>query len=67
MSEITVNESQLKELIKVAILELITEEKEVLSSLLSEVLEDLAMEKAIQEGESTDLVSREAIFKALDR
>jgi hypothetical protein len=30
-------------------------------------IEDIALEKAIKEGENTESVSREAIFKILDR
>ena len=67
MPEISLTENKLKELIKTAIVELIQEEKEVFSDLLAEVIEDIALEKAIKEGESTDPVSREAIFKILER
>jgi len=67
MTEISLNENKLKELIKTAIVELIQEQKEVFSDLLAEVIEDIALEKAIKEGESTDPVSREAIFKILER
>ncbi|MBD1905452.1 MULTISPECIES: hypothetical protein [Cyanophyceae] len=67
MTEISLTENKLKELIKTAIVELIQEQKEVFSDLLAEVIEDIALEKAIKEGESTDPVSREAIFKILER
>ncbi len=67
MTEISLDENKLKELIKTAIVELIQEQKEVFSDLLAEVIEDIALEKAIKEGESTDPVSREAIFKILER
>ncbi|HAZ46654.1 MAG TPA: hypothetical protein DDW76_13845 [Cyanobacteria bacterium UBA11369] len=67
MAEITIDESKLKELLKTAIVELLQERKEVVYDLLAEILEDIALEKAIEEGENTDLVSREAIFKILGR
>ena len=67
MTEISLDNNKLKELIKTAIVELIQEQKEVFSDLLAEVIEDIALEKAIKEGESTDPVSREAIFKILER
>ncbi len=66
MTEISLNENKLKELIKTAIVELIQEQKEVFSDLLAEVIEDIALEKAIKEGENTEPVSREAIFKILE-
>lgn len=67
MAEITIDESKLKELLKTAIVELLQERKEVVYDLLAEILEDIALEKAIEEGENTDSVSREAIFNILGR
>ncbi|MCL1469896.1 hypothetical protein [Argonema antarcticum] len=67
MTKITLDETKLKELIKTAIFELVQEEKEVFSELLAEVLEDIGMENAIKEGENTEIVSREEIFKILNR
>lgn len=66
MTEITLEESKLKELLKSAIIELIQEQKEVFSDLLAEVIEEIAFSKAIKEGENTRPVSREAIFKILE-
>ena len=66
MTEITLDESKLKEILKSAIIELIQEQKEVFSDLFAEVIEDIALEKAIKEGENTEPVSREAIFKILE-
>ncbi|NMG10387.1 MULTISPECIES: hypothetical protein [Brasilonema] len=67
MAEISLDENKLKELLKTAILEVIQERKEVFSDLFAEIIEDIALEKAIKEGENTESVSREAIFKILDR
>lgn len=67
MSEINLDEIKIKELLKAAILELLQEKKEVFSDLLTEIIEDVALERAIQEGENTETVSRENIFKLLDR
>lgn len=36
------------------------------SDLLTQIMEDIALERAIKEGENTEAVSREAIFKVLD-
>lgn len=65
MTEINLDEIKLKELLKAAIVEVLQEQKEVFSDLLAEIIEDIALEKAIKEGEKTELVSREAIFKIL--
>lgn len=66
MSEITLNSDQLKEILKSAIVELLRENREEVSDFLAEIIEDVAMERAIAEGETTELVSREAIFQLLE-
>ncbi|MCL1470051.1 hypothetical protein [Argonema antarcticum] len=66
MTEITLDETKLKELLKTAIFELVQEEKKLFSQLFAEVLEDIGMENAIKEGENTEIVSREEIFKILN-
>ncbi|CAD0227404.1 hypothetical protein [Planktothrix agardhii] len=67
MTEITLDETKLKELLKTAIFELVQEEKELFSELFAEVIQDIGMENAIKEGENTEVVSREEIFKILHR
>lgn len=66
MSEITLNPEQLKEILKSAIVELLRENREEVSDLLAEIIEDVAMERAIAEGATTELVSRESIFQLLE-
>ena len=67
MSEITLNQEQLKEIFKNAIVELLSENREEVSDFLSEIIEDIAMERAIAEGEDTELVSRDSIFQILEK
>ncbi|MBE9050527.1 hypothetical protein IQ243_08905 [Nostocales cyanobacterium LEGE 11386] len=66
MSEIILNPEQLKEILKSAIVELIRDNREEVSEFLTEIIEDIAMERAIAEGETTDLVSRDSIFQLLE-
>jgi hypothetical protein len=66
MSEITLTPDRLKEIFKSAIVELLQENREEVIELLTEVIEDVAMEQAIAEGETTELVSRESIFQLLE-
>ncbi|WP_293139735.1 hypothetical protein [Okeania sp. SIO3I5] len=47
MAEITIDETKLKELLKVAIIELLEEQKEEFSEILAETLEDILIKKAI--------------------
>ena len=67
MSETTLDTNQLKELLKTAIVEILQEQKEVFTDIIVEAMEDIALVKAIEEGESTENVSREAIFKILSQ
>lgn len=65
MTELNLDEDKIKQPFKIALTEVIQEQKEVFSDLLAEIIEDIALEKAIKEGEDTETVSREAIFKIL--
>ncbi len=47
MSEITLNPAQLKEVLKSALVELLRENWEEVSNFLAEIIEDVAMERAI--------------------
>jgi hypothetical protein len=62
-----IESEQLKEIFKSAIVEILHENRSELSALLVEIIEDVAMEKAIAEGVNTELVSRESIFKLLEQ
>jgi len=66
MSEITLDPDQLKEILKSAIVELLRDNREEFSELLAEVIEDIAMVRAIAEGKTTELVSHDTIFQLLE-
>ncbi|MCC5897149.1 MAG: hypothetical protein JJU32_04425 [Phormidium sp. BM_Day4_Bin.17] len=59
MTQVNLDETKLKELLKTAIFELIQEEKELFSELLSDVIEEIGMMNAIKEGENTEVFSQE--------
>jgi hypothetical protein len=67
MPEITLDSDRLKEIFKSAIVELMQENRAEVSDFLIEILEDVAMEQAIAEGEATEIVSRESVFQLLER
>lgn len=60
------DEKQLKELFKQAMTELLEERKDLFYELFTEVVEDAALINAIRDGESSEPVSREAVFRILD-
>ena len=66
MTDITVNSEQLKDVIKTAILELFQDNRNEVYQLLSEIIEDIAMEKVIEEGQDTELISRNEIFSLVE-
>jgi len=66
MSTISVEEVHLKDLVKEAILELMQERQDELEEILAEVIKDLALARAIEEGEATETVSKAEILQILE-
>ena len=62
MTELNLDSDKIKQIFKTALVEVIQENREVFSDLFAEIIEDIALERAIKEGEETETVSREAIF-----
>ncbi len=60
------DEAQLKEALKAALVEILEERSELVRDVLAEVFEDVALARAIREGEASKPVSREEIFRVLD-
>lgn len=66
MTNPSFSETQLKNLIKAAILEIFQERRDLFQEIISEALEDMALVKAIDEGKDSESVSRETIFAILE-
>jgi len=66
MSSILIDEAQLKEALKSAIVEILEERKDLVRELFEEALEDIALARAIEEGEQSELVTRDEVFQALE-
>lgn len=60
-------ERRLKVLLKDAVIEVLEERQDLLREALQDTLEDVAMLKAIREGENSPLTSRKKIFQRLSR
>ena len=67
MSAITIDDDQLKALLKQALLELFEEKSEILHDALIEVVEEIGLAKAIQEGEASPAVDKAEVFDVLER
>ncbi len=61
--ETLADDEKLKNLMKQAIIEAIEEKKGVVHDLLVEVMEDVAMIRAIQEGEESGPAGRDEIYR----
>ena len=62
----SIESGKLKEVLKEALTEVIEEKKELFYDLIAEVLEDIALVRAIREGEDSGTVDREEIFDILE-
>ena len=60
-------ERRIKVLLKDAVVEVLEERHDLLRVALQESLEEMAMLKAIQDGEKSCLTTRKKIFQRLDR
>lgn len=67
MDTVLENEAELKKVFKAAILETLEERKDLFSEIFREITEDIALAKAIEEGEKSPEVPRSAVFDVLER
>jgi len=63
--EASLEDAKLKALLKESLIELLEERREEFSELLLEALEDMALSRAIREGEGTGLVDKQEILKII--
>jgi len=63
--ETSVDHDQLKEILKEALIEVLEERRDLIQGLVEEALEDVALARAIEQGEGTDTVSRDEVFKLM--
>ena len=67
MSTGLIDETKLKDALKSAIVEILEERKDLVREVLEEALEDIALARAIEEGEQRELVTRDKVVSALER
>jgi len=66
MKTTSLDDNQLKALFKEALVELLEERQDLFYGLFADAITDLALVNAIIEGEPTDTVAREEIFRILE-
>jgi hypothetical protein len=64
--ETSMSDERIKELFKAAILEVLQERRDFLRDALAEAIEDLALARAIEDGEGTETVTRDEVFTLLE-
>ena len=63
--EIILKDHELKSILEDVLLKIMTERRELFKEILEEVIEDIALSKAIDEGRKSDFVSRDRIMEIL--
>ena len=66
MDKVRFDSAQLKDLVKEAVTEALEQHREIVYAAVAEALEDLAMVRAIREGDRGDYVSRDEVFSILE-
>lgn len=66
MTVTMIDEERLKEVLKLAIVEVLEERGDLVRELFEEAIEDIALSRAIEEGEQSPTVSRDEIFNVLE-
>jgi len=67
MSSITIDDNDLKALLKQALIELFEEKNELFYEAFAEVVEELGLVRAIKEGQASPTVDKARVSKALER
>ncbi len=65
--EVTIAEDRLKEVLKAAVVEVLEERGDLVRAIVEAALEDLALARAIEEGEGSEAVGRDHVFSLLER
>lgn len=67
MADAGIEDSRIKDLVKTAMIEVLEERRDLVLGLMEEALEDMGMVHAIREGEQSPLVSRDEVFRILEK
>lgn len=65
MMQVEINEGKLKQVFKEALLEMLEEKTDFFQGIIMEAMEDVALSRAISEGEATENTDREEVFDIL--
>lgn len=66
MAAITIEEGQLKDLIKTALIDVLETRRDLVREIFEEAMEDVALSRAIEQGMKSETVSRDEVYAILD-
>ena len=66
MSTITIEEGQLKDLIKAALIDVLETRRDLVRDIFEEAMEDVAFSKAIEQGMASENASRDEVLAVLN-
>ena len=64
--EAMISDDRIKELFKSAIVEVLEERGDLLREALAEAIEEIAIVRAIEDGENTETITRDEVFTLLE-
>ncbi len=67
MATATIDEERLKDLLKIALVEALTEHRDLVQEIVEEAMQDIALAHAIEHGLSSSSVTRDEVFAILER
>jgi ribosome-binding protein aMBF1 (putative translation factor) len=67
MSAITIDDNELKALLKQALIELLEEKSDLFYEALAEVIEESGLVKAIKEGQASPTIDKARVLEALEQ
>ena len=66
MATATFDEEKLKDLLKMALVEALEENRDLVQDIVEEAMEDIALARAIEQGLGSESVSRDEVFTILE-
>jgi len=66
MAMTTIDEGKLKDLIKIALLEVLETRRDFVQDILEDAMEDFAFSRAIEQGMTSETASRKEVFTLLE-
>lgn len=66
MATATIDEEKLKDLLKVALVEALSEHRDLVQEIVEEAMEDVALTRAIEKGLSSSSATRDEVFAILE-